>query len=219
MTLPHVETPEPAPVSDHIRSGRKRRKQARPTELIEAGLAEFARRGFAATRLDDVAKRAGVSKGTIYRYFADKEALFLAAIQSRATPVLGEIDGFVEAFPGTTRDLLHMLLRTVYTRLVDTDLKVLMRIIIAEGQNFPELTAVYHREMISRWQALLARIVARGVTRGEIIPSPLSDLPIIIMAPAIMSAIWKITFDVHEPIATERFIEAHLIMIDRGLLL
>lgn len=218
MHLPPAEARRPAPASEPIRSGRKRRKEARPAELIEAGLAEFSLRGFAATRLDDVAKRAGVAKGTIYRYFADKEALFLAAVQSRAIPVLGELDGFVEAFHGSTRDLLHLLLRTVYARLVDTDLKVLMRIIIAEGQNFPGLTAVYHREVISRGQALLARIVARGVSRGEITPSPVSDLPIVIMAPAIMSAIWKMTFDVHEPIATDRFIEAHFTLLDRGLL-
>lgn len=197
---------------------RRRRKAARPAELIEAGLAEFARRGFAAARLDDVARRAGVAKGTIYRYFADKEALFLAAIQSRATPVLGEIDGFIETFTGSTRDLLEMLLRTVYARFVETDLKILMRIIIAEGQNFPALTEVYHREMISRGQALLTRIVARGMSRGEIRPGPASDLPIIIMAPAMTAAIWKMTFDLHEPVATGRFIDAHLDLLEHGLL-
>lgn len=197
---------------------RTRRKEARPAELIEAGLAEFAARGFAAARLDDVARRAGVAKGTIYRYFADKEALFLAAVQSRATPVLGEIDAFVDHFPGSTRELLHFLLRTVYARLVDTDLKVLMRVIIAEGHNFPALTEVYHREMISRGQALLARIVARGIARGEIRQGAASELPLIIMAPAIMAAIWRMTFEAHEPIATERFIAAHLELLDRGLL-
>jgi AcrR family transcriptional regulator len=197
---------------------RKRRKDARPAELIEAGLAEFAQKGFAGARLEDVASRAGVVKGTIYRYFADKEALFLAAVQSRATPILGQIDGFVDAFPGTTRELLGFMLRTIYAQLVESDLKVLLRIIIAEGVNFPALTALYHREMISRGEALLSRIVARGIARGEVKPNAAASLPLIIMAPAVMAAIWKMTFEPHEPIATERFLAAHLALLDEGLL-
>ncbi len=209
--------PGPAPLSA-ARTGRRRRKEARPAELIEAGLAEFALRGFAGSRLEDVAGRAGVVKGTIYRYFADKEALFLAAVQSRATPVLGEIDRFVDAYPGTTRELIVFVLRTVYGRLVETDLSVLMRIIIAEGANFPALTALYHREMISKGRALLDRIVQRGIARGEVRANAAADLAMIIMAPAIMATIWKMTFEVHDPVATERFLAAHLALLDEGLL-
>src|SRR5829696_6461362 len=91
----------------------RRRKEARPVELIEAGLQEFAQHGYAAARLDDVARRAGVVKGTIYRYFADKEALFLAAVRSRIMPVFEEVTGFVDTFPGTTRELLQLMLETV----------------------------------------------------------------------------------------------------------
>jgi AcrR family transcriptional regulator len=216
---PHANAVEPSDIGQEDATPvRKRRKAARPAELIEAGLAEFALRGFAGTRLEDVAKRAGVAKGTIYRYFNDKEALFLAAIESRAVPIHGQIDAFIDTFNGSTRDLLEMLVRTVYARLVDTDVKVLMRIIIAEGQTFPGLTEVYYREIISRVQALLARIVARGISRGEIRPGPVSDLPLVIMAPAMMAAVWKMTFNAHAPIATERFIAAHLDLLDRGLL-
>ncbi len=215
---PNADKPSPDTMAGAGAPVRRRRKAARPAELIEAGLGEFALRGFAGTRLEDVARRAGVAKGTIYRYFVDKEALFIAALESRAIPIHGEVESFVSTFPGSTRDLLEMLLRTVYARLVDTDLKILMRIIIAEGQNFPSLTEVYHREMISRGEALLARIIARGVARNEIRPGPISNLPIIIMAPAMMAAIWKMTFDAHEPIATDRFIAAHLDLLDRGLL-
>src|SRR5829696_939623 len=103
----------------------RRRKEARPVELIEAGLQEFATHGFAAARLDDVARRAGVVKGTIYRYFPDKEALFLAAVRSRITPVFDEISGFVDAFPGSTRDLLTLILETIHRQLVNSDLRVL----------------------------------------------------------------------------------------------
>jgi AcrR family transcriptional regulator len=197
---------------------RKRRKEARPAEIIEAGLAEFAAHGFRGTRLEDVAARAGVAKGTLYRYFEDKQALFRAAMQSRALPVLDQIEPLVDAFPGTTRALMTQMLHLVYARLVESDLRILIRILVAEGPHFPELTALYHREMITRGRAILGRIMARGVARGEIRPGAAVELPLVIMGPAIMAAIWKMTFEVHEPIATERFMAAHLALLD-GILL
>ena len=208
-----MKTGNPSP-----RAARARRREARPSEIIEAGLAEFAARGFAATRLDDVAKRAGVVKGTIYRYFADKEALFLAAVQSRATPVLGGLEAAVDAFQGTTSDLLRVIVTTVYARLVDSDLRVLMRVIIAEGVNFPDLTALYHQEMISKGKQVLGMVIQRGIARGEVRNNAAADLPIIVMAPAIMAAVWKMTFDPLDPISTDRFMAAHLALLEEGLL-
>jgi AcrR family transcriptional regulator len=198
---------------------RRRRKEARPAEIIEAGLAEFARRGFAGTRLDDVATRAGVAKGTIYRYFPDKEALFLAAMRSRLSPVLDHIEGFVDAFPGTTRDLLTLIVRLVHDRMVNTDLAVLIRIIIAEGEGFPTLTALYYEEGVAKGRKLLERIVQRGVGRGEVRPGAAADLPLVVMAPAIMAAVWRMTFARHAPIAPEAFMAAHLDLVCDGLLM
>lgn len=209
-------------MSDEDTSGpprlRRRRKEARPAEIIEAGLAQFTRRGFAATRLEDVAQAAGVAKGTIYRYFEDKEALFLAAMRSRVTPVLDQIDGFIDAFPGTTRDLLTLIVRLVHERMVNTDLAVLIRIIIAEGESFPALTALYYAEGIAKGRALLGRIVERGIARGEVRAGAAADLPIVIMAPAIMAAVWRTTFARHAPIAPEAFMAAHLDLVCDGLL-
>lgn len=197
---------------------RRRRKEARPAELIEAGLREFAARGYAATRLEDVARRAGVSKGTIYRYFDDKEALFLAAVRSRVRPVLDGIEGAVDAFPGSTRDLLTLVVNAVHRELVDSDLRVLIRIIIAEGQSFPELTDLYYRDAVSKGRALLERIVARGLARGEVRPGAAAELPIVVMAPAIMAALWRMTFQPHAPIPPEAFLAAHLDLVLKGLL-
>lgn len=197
---------------------RKRRKAARPAEIVEAGFAEFAERGFAAARMEDVARRAGVVKGTLYRYFSDKEALFFAALKSRALPVLDEIEKQVEAFDGSTRDLLTLMLRAVYERLVATDLKVLLRIIIAEGGNFPPLAEHYHREMISKGERVLRGVLERGVARGEVRPGPIVDLPVVVMGPAVMAAVWKITFDKQQPIDPEQFLRAHLALLDGGLL-
>lgn len=196
---------------------RRRRKEARPGEILEAGFAEFAARGFAATRLDDVARRAGIAKGTIYRYFDDKEALFIAVVRSRVMPAFDDAGAFVDGFRGTTRDLLGLVIRRLYARIVDGDMRVLMRIVIAEAANFPVLVDLYHRETVSRGRALVARIVARGLQRGEVRPGPAAELPVVLMAPAMMAVIWKLTFDTVDPIPTEAFLAAHLDLIFDGI--
>lgn len=197
---------------------RRRRKEARPAELVAAGLAEFARHGYAATRLEDVARRAGVAKGTIYRYFADKEALFLAAVRTEVAPVFDEVVGLVDAYPGTTRDLLGLLIGAVHRQLVGSELRVLMRVIIAEGERFPALTEHYYAETVSKGRALLERIVARGLSRGEVRPGAAADLPLVVVAPAIMAALWRMTFDRHAHIDAEAFLAAHLDLVCDGLL-
>lgn len=197
---------------------RRRRKDARPAELIEAGIEEFAARGYAATRLEDVARRAGVSKGTIYRYFEDKEALFLAAMRSRVVAVIGEIEGAIDAFPGSTRDLLTMVIRLAHRQIVGSNIRVLIRIVIAEADNFPTLAEFYYRETIAKGRAALERIVARGIDRGEVRPGAAAALPIVVMAPAVMAALWRMTFERHAPIAPDAFVEAHLDLVLNGLL-
>jgi AcrR family transcriptional regulator len=200
------------------KSSRKRRKEARPAELIEAGLQEFAKNGFAGTRLDDVAQRAGVAKGTIYLYFADKEALFMAAARSRVSPVLDEMAGFVDGYPGTTRDLLRFMFGTLHQQLVESDLKVLIRIIIAEGERFPAVTGYYYDEVISKGRALLERVIRRGLARGEVRTGAAADLPVILFAPALMAAVWRLCFDRHASISPEAFLAAHCNLVFDGLL-
>lgn len=206
---------EAAPGSERPR---RRRKEARPAEIIDAGLLEFAARGYAATRMEDVARRAGVAKGTVYLYFEDKEALFLEAVRSRVRPFLTQIDTFLDSFPGTTRDLLGMLFQQMHRELVGSDLRVLIRIIISEGPSFPALTEHYYRETVSRGRALLSRIVERGIARGEVRPGPAAALPIVILAPAIMAAVWGMTFERHAPIPPEAFHAAHVDLVFNGLL-
>lgn len=196
---------------------RRRRKQARPGEIIEAGLEAFGEAGFAATRLEEVARRAGIAKGTIYLYFDSKESLFEAAMRSRIAPVLDEAGGLIDVFPGSTHDLLRILIGTVYARVVDSDARVLIRIIIAEGGRFPALTELYHREVVSKGRRFLESIVARGLERGEFRPGPAADLPIVLFAPILMAAFWKMVFEPYDPIATERFLAAHLDLIFNGL--
>lgn len=196
---------------------RRRRKEARPGEIIEAGLEVFAERGFAGARLEDVAARAGIVKGTIYRYFENKEALFEAAVRSRALTTLDEVEGLIDAYRGPTRELLGEVIRTVYERLVPSEISTLMRILIAEGDRFPDLRASYYENMVSKAQKLLRRILERGVSRGEFRATPALEVPIVVAAPAIVAALWRITFESHQPIPLDVFLDAHLDVLFNGI--
>jgi AcrR family transcriptional regulator len=208
---------EAAAAAPSAGTARRRRKEARPAELIEAGLAEFGARGFAAARMEDVARRAGVAKGTVFRYFPNKEALFEAAVTSRVAPVFGGALAALEAHDGPTMPLLRMLVTRAHQQLAESDLTVLMRVIIGEGHRFPAILAAYHRISISHGQALLARLVERGIARGEFRRNAIADLPMVLMAPMVMSAVWRLTFNAVDPIPPERFLAAHLDLIATGL--
>lgn len=197
---------------------RRRRKEARPAEIIDAGLKEFALNGLAATRLEDVAKRAGIAKGTIYRYFSSKEDLFVAAIRSRIVLSIEGVDAAIERFEGPTDELLKLVLGKIYSEFVGTDTSALMRILIAEGNRFPDLIKLYHSEAISKGMSMLKSIVDRGVSRGEFRDGPAIIEPRIIIAPAIMAAIWRATFQAHDPLPIDRFIDAHIDTLLHGLL-
>ncbi len=196
----------------------KRRKEARPGEIIEAGLMEFADKGFAATRLIDVAKRAGITKGTIYRYFADKEALFLAAVDLQISHVFKHTNEQISEFEGSTRQLLTMLFSNVHRNIVQGDMYILLRIILIEGKNFPQLPKLYYREGVTKGQQVLKRIIERGIERGEVRRGAASDLPIVVMAPALMAAIWKMMFHELQPVEPEKFYAAHVDLVMNGLL-
>ena len=196
---------------------RRRRKEARPSEIIEAGLLEFSENGFAGTRLEDVATRAGIAKGTIYRYFDSKEALFEAAVLSRVTPVIDGVEAMVDAFPGSSADLLGLVLARIYGEIVGSDVHVLMRIIISEGARFPAISEAYYRRTVAKGRALIGRIVTRGVARGEFRAGAAADLPMVAVAPAIMAAVWRMTFEQFDPVPPERFLAAHLDLVLYGL--
>lgn len=197
---------------------RRRRKEARPGEIIDAGMKEFALNGLAATRLEDVAKRAGIAKGTIYRYFDSKEDLFLAAVRSRVVLSIEDADSVIIQFDGPSDQLLRIVLQKFYREFIETDTSALMRILIAEGHRFPNLVALYHAEAISKGMSIFSKIIERGVARGDLREGPATIEPRIIIAPAIMAAVWKLTFDAHDPLPLEQFIDAHLDMLLHGIM-
>lgn len=146
---------------------RQRRKEARPAELMAAALDLFVAKGFAATRLDDVAAHAGVAKGTLYLYFDSKEALFKAAIQQGIVPVLEQDAEIVNGFAGDSAALLEWLVVNWWERACATPLGKVSRIIMTEAGNFPELVDFYNHTVVGRGRDLLRQALQRGMDRGE----------------------------------------------------
>lgn len=196
----------------------QRRKEHRPQELIEAGLQEFVLNGFAATRMIDIAKRAGVAKGTIYVYFESKEALFEAAVRSQILPHVDQISGMVSSYQGTTKDLIKFIVQMMYDRVNRGNAAVLIRVMIAEGPKFPNLVQFYYQNIVSRGLQVLDSIVERGIQRGEIRQNSISKDPRLLIAPIMFAAVWKTLFDEENPIDIEQYCQTHIDVLLHGIL-
>ena len=145
----------------------RRRKNARPEEICSAALEVFAERGFAATKLEDVARRAGVTKGTIYLYFENKDALFKALVRQTIVPVIAKGEEIAQSFTGSARDLFEKLVREYWRLVGETSLANVPRLMIAEAGNFPELAKFYYQEVVTRGHKLMAGVLERGIKAGE----------------------------------------------------
>ncbi|HYW16645.1 MAG TPA: TetR/AcrR family transcriptional regulator [Allosphingosinicella sp.] len=197
---------------------RRRRKDARPSELVEAARLTFLDKGFAATRVEDIARRAEVSKGTVYLYFPSKEALFEAVVRINVVPIIERMIRVIEADQATPAiDQLKLIGRTMYREMVGTDRKRLLHMVIAEGQHFPWLTEFYHREILSRGMELIRIVLRRGEEKGELRLDGVDEFPQILMAPTIVAAIFSNLFSAYEPIDIDRFADAHIALMERGL--
>ncbi|MCC5886339.1 MAG: TetR/AcrR family transcriptional regulator [Gammaproteobacteria bacterium] len=185
----------------------RRRKDARPGEILDAALAEFALNGFAATRLDDVAKRAGITKGTVYLYFDSKEALFRALLEQESGRNFAEIDGLLDGYTGPADKLLQLLIRQAGVRLIASDLRHLIRLLIAEGPRFPDLLAFHHAEVISRGRRLIERVLRYGIERGEFRDNGLVKFPQIIVAGPMLAMLWQSLFAEFEPLDLEAYLD------------
>lgn len=171
-----------------------RRKETRPQELVSAALDLFVVRGYAATRLEDVASAAGVSKGTVYLYFASKEELFKAVVQENLLPVLAEGEAFIDTFQGTSEALLHEVLLGWWERIGESPASGLTKLLIAESGNFPDLLQYYSAEVIERYDRLFASILARGVARGDFRETEVHQTTLALVAPMLFLKMWKHSF-------------------------
>jgi AcrR family transcriptional regulator len=179
--------------------------------ILAAALEEFSACGFEATRLDDVAKRADVAKGTIYLYFRDKENLFQELIRTMLTPIVGSIEaiGAAELPVDVLADrIVDLFVRQVY----ETRRKDVIRLMISEGRRFPKLAEFYYREVLSRIIAAVRALLTRAAARGEV-PAALVDFPQIIAAPGLVAIVWSGLFERFEPLDVRAMMKAHVDML------
>jgi AcrR family transcriptional regulator len=199
----------------------ERRKDARPQELLDAALDHFVARGFAATRLDDVAKSAGVSKGTLYLYFCSKEELFKAVVRESIVPLLGEAEGVIEQYSGSSEDLFRLVMTTWWDNVGASKLSGLPKLMTAEAGNFPELAKFYQEEVVDRGEKLVATMLKRGIARGEVREMDLELAPRILVSPIIMMMMWKHSNGVCqvEPEKLGSYLDFYIDMALRGILI
>lgn len=205
----------------HKKKGKRwrRRKDARPGEIRLAALECFGERGFAATRLDDVAERAGVTKGTLYLYFQNKEDLFKAVVSEELVPNIVRIQAQVADKDLPAPEALAQLMRFWVRTLTTTRLSVMPKLVISEVGNFPELAQFYIHEVIDRGFALIGSILRRGIEQGDFREVNVEETTVCVIAPAIVSMLWRHTFELHgsrklDPVS---LFDTHIEMILRGL--
>ena len=170
---------------------RKRRKEARPSELTAAALGLFVEKGFAATRLEEVAQRAGVSKGTLYLCFDSKEALFKAVIQEGIVPALVEGEARLTRHAETSFELLEDLLGIIWARIGETAYAGIPKLIVGEAGNFPEVAQFYYENVIRRRRALVGAALERGMASGEFRDMDIETTIEVVIAPVLMLLIWR----------------------------
>jgi len=187
--------------------------------LTGAALELFVEKGFAATRLDDVAARAGVSKGTLYLYFDNKESLFRAVVQDGLVPVIEEGEALVRDYKGPAAGLLKIIVQRWWEVIGATHLAGVMKLMMAEASNFPEVTDFYYREVVLRGKRIFGYAVELGIRQGEFQPLPVDHAVRVLLAPLIMMAIWKHSLGVCEaqPVPPQPYLETYFAMAIGGL--
>jgi AcrR family transcriptional regulator len=202
---------------------RGRRKQARPGELLDAALDLFVEKGFAATRSEEVAARAGVSKGTLFLYFPSKEELFKAVVRENMSGRFAEWQEEFETFEGSTADMVRYCMRVWWERIGATRASGITKLMISEARNFPELAAFYQQEVIRPGTELVRRILQRGVERGEFRAIDVDYTVFGIVAPMIFLIMMKHSLGAcvpqDYPLDPERYIAAQVETLLQGLCL
>jgi AcrR family transcriptional regulator len=206
-----VVSPKVAPAKPA--SNRAERAAERRGAIIEAAMDEFIARGFAATRLDDVAKRAGVAKGTIYLHFKDKEALFEELIRTAIVPLVGRLFAAPPAPDASVRDMIEGFASVFIQEVATTRRGDIVRLIVAEGPRFPDIADFYYREVVSRGLGGMRALIELGIARGEIKQKNLARFPQILVAPALIAVIWQSLFARHAPLDAIEMFRVHLDLI------
>jgi AcrR family transcriptional regulator len=179
---------------------------------MEAALDEFIAQGYAATRLDDVAKRAGVAKGTIYLYFKDKQTLFEELVRTAIVPLVARLAALPPA-AGSVRAVLENFVASFVKEVVTTRRGAIIRLVMAEGPRFPDIADFYYREVVSRGLSAMRALIERGIASGEIRQAGLKEFPQIVAAPAMVAVIWQGLFGRLAPLDAAAMLRVHLDLI------
>lgn len=193
-------------------ANRAERAAERRAAIVEAALDEFISRGFTATRLDDVARRAGVAKGTIYLHFKDKESMFEELIRTALVPMINRLHA-PPPIGGSVRDMIEGFAQNFIREVATTRRGDIVRLIVAEGPRFPAVADFYYREVVSRGLAGMRALIELGIARGEIRQKELARFPQIMVAPALIAVIWQSLFSRHAPLDANEMFRVHLDLI------
>jgi len=196
----------------------RRRKEARPEEILVAALELFTEKGFSATRMQDVAKQAGISKGTLYLYFENKEAIFRSVVQEMISPRLDEFEEMVKLYKGPSEELLRKMIKGWWQSVGETRLSAIPKLIVSEAGNFPELAEFFVNTVVKRGRKVFTDVVSRGITSGEFNIYEPRAVARLIVAPLVQLTIWMHSlkpFD--ENMDNNDFLELHTEFILKAL--
>jgi AcrR family transcriptional regulator len=187
----------------------RRDPEARRQAILEAALAVFAEEGFAAAKLDDVADRAGVAKGTIYLHFKDKQDLFEQMVREAVSPVITHLEALAQLPEMPAHAVLQSMFNVFRSEVLATHRKDLLRLVLTEGPRFPAIAAFYHREVVSRGLKLMGHILERARAEGQLSAAGLARFPQLVVAPLLLAVVWDGLFAAIEPLDVEGLFEVH----------
>lgn len=198
----------------------RRRKDARPGEIVDAALSLFVERGFAATRLDDVAERAGVSKGTVYLYFDSKEALLAEAVGRDIGPMLGDFARRIDDDSLSASALIEIFMRRWWSVLSASNLQGVPKLMVSESGNFPELARQFVVGFVARMQdEVLAAVLRKGIARGEFAPVDVQYAVRVLIHGLVFMPVWLHSLGKVDPreLEPQRYLDCWLDLTLRGL--
>lgn len=216
MKRPQQKTPKPP--AEGVPSKRQHASDQKRSAILAAALEVFAAEGFAAARLDDVAARAGVAKGTIYLFFEDKEDLFEQLLVSSISPVLAQVDAMTSSIDMSLDDVLALIYHHFRKEVLETKRREVVRLVLTEGRRFPRIAEAYHREVVSKGVAMIRKLAAKAHARGELPHRHLERFPHLVVAPMLLSLAWDGLFSSFETLDVDGLLKAHrsVLLADNG---
>jgi AcrR family transcriptional regulator len=198
----------------------RRRAEARPAEIVRAAYQVFSEKGFAAARLDDIAQRAGVSKGALYLYFQNKQEIFGAVVKDAVAPNIGAVERMALAFPGTFEQLIRMVAPRIAEVAASANIGKVLKMVVGESGNFPEIARIWHDDVVARGVGLMTTLITKAQERGEVRAGDPRNFAVSIISPMLVGVIFRETF---VPVGAKPFdipalMQQHLDTVLPGLL-